>query len=454
MNVKEKKSSYFLVIGLGASGVSMAKFLRTKGKAVVATDIDGSRIDIEKELNALGIKTEIGFHNQDTFNRAEVMVPSPGIPLTNRYIKTAAAKSVTITGELDIFTRYNDLPIIAITGTNGKTTTTTLIGDMLKSCGMTPFVGGNIGTPLVDHLMSKEKADVIVAEISSFQLDISSRFKPDVGVLLNLTEDHLDRYYNFKAYEDSKWSIFKNQNSSDTAVINQSIHGFDTISQKLKSRIFSFSSTPDTMIEHGAKIDSNKIDIKTKAFNRRIQTNQLKELQGTHNRENIAAAVLACLAIGADINEALKGLQTFKNLPHRMEFIKTIDGISFYNDSKATNTDAVIRAIECFKKNIILILGGREKGTNFSLLVNDVKKSVKTIIAIGEASKHIKTTFKNTCRVKEAQTMEDAVHTAFDLAVKDDIVLLSPACASFDMYDNYPHRGNDFVTCVTELGKK
>ena len=409
---------------------------------------------IAKDLHTLGIKTEIGFHNQETFNRACVMVPSPGIPLTNKFIKTALNLGVGITGELDIFTRYNHLPIIAITGTNGKTTTTTLIGDMLKACGMNPFVGGNIGTPLVDHLMSNETADVIVAEISSFQLDISKRFKPDVGVLLNISEDHLDRYEDYKAYDDSKWSIFKNQDASNKAVINQSINGFYKKSQKLPSKIFIFSSGKDTPVNYGAEIGSKKIEITLQDFKHRIQTSQLKELAGTHNKENIAAAVLACLALDADIKGILKGLQTFKNLAHRMEFIKAIDGISFYNDSKATNTDAVIRAIECFKKNIILILGGREKDTDFSLLVNDVKKSVKTIIAIGESKIHIRDAFENICSLKEAQNMKDAVQTAFDSAVKDDIVLLSPACASFDMYDNYAHRGNDFITHVNGLGKK
>ena len=225
---------YFLIIGLGASGVSMAKFLRSKGKKVIATDLDESKTKIADELNRFGVKTQIGFHDQTTFNQAKVLVPSPGVPLNNKFIKTALNNGVALTGELDIFTKYNKLPIIAITGTNGKTTVTTLIGDILKQSSMTPFVGGNIGIPLIEHLMSKKKADIIVAEISSFQLDISKHFKPDVGVLLNISQDHLDRYENFKEYQNSKWSIFKNQTPSATAVINQSIHKFDEISQTLK----------------------------------------------------------------------------------------------------------------------------------------------------------------------------------------------------------------------------
>jgi len=454
MTVKETNKPYFLIIGLGASGVSMSKFLRSKGETVVATDIDDSRAKTAKKLNTLGIKTEIGFHNQETFNRAHVMIPSPGIPLTNKFIRTAHTLGVGITGELDIFAQYNDLPIIAITGTNGKTTTTTLIGEMLRQAGMNPFVGGNIGTPLVEHLVSKGIADVIVAEISSFQLDISKHFKPDVGVLLNISGDHLDRYEDYNAYEDSKWSLFKNQTSSDTAVLNQSIKGIKKVSRKLNSKTFTFSSNKDNLTNCSAKIGSNMIEIIMDGLYHRIETGHLKELTGTHNRENIAAAVLACLALGADINGILKGLETFKNLPHRMAFIKTIKGVSFYNDSKATNTDAVLRAIECFEKNIILILGGREKCTDFSLLVNGVRQSVKAIIAIGESRTHIKDTFKNICTVKKVQTMRDAVQTAFKVAFRNDIVLLSPACASFDMFDNYAHRGNDFIAHVTELEKK
>ena len=448
---------YFLIIGLGASGVSMAKFLRSKGKKVIATDLDESKTKIADELNKLGVKTQIGFHDQQTFNQAEVMVPSPGVPLNNKFIKTALSNGVALTGELDIFTTYNKLPIIAITGTNGKTTVTTLIGDIIKQSSMTPFVGGNIGIPLIEHLMSKKKVDIIVAEISSFQLDISKNFKPDVGVLLNISQDHLDRYENFKEYQNSKWSIFKNQTSSDTAVINQSIQEFDEISQALKSKLISFSSDKimftrkNRFDKCNAKIASNSITINTRKHNHEISTDNLKELSGTHNRENIAAAALACLSAGVEFNDIIKGINTFKNLSHRVEFIKTIKGISFYNDSKATNTDAVIRAIECFKNNIILILGGREKGTNFSELISHIKKSVKSIIALGETSRTVKNTFEQICPVKIVQTMKDGVQAAFDAALKNDIVLLSPACASFDMYDSYAHRGEDFINCVNDL---
>ncbi len=450
--MKETTTPYFLVIGLGASGVSMAKFLASKGEAVVATDIDASRVSVAGELNALGIRTEIGFHDPKTFNEAKTLVPSPGIPLTHTHIKEALARGVALTGELDIFSAYNTLPIVAITGTNGKTTTTTLIGDMLKASGMNPFVGGNIGTPLVENLMNQNHTDVVVAEISSFQLDISTSFRPDVGVLLNISEDHLDRYDSYEAYEHSKWSLFKNQTPSDTAVVNRAIKGFEKACQNISSRVLAFSSDPATRAHCAADINDNGIRIQFEGQNHMIRTDHLTELQGAHNRENIAAAALACLSLGrSQFQDIVKGLESFKNLSHRMEFVKTINHISFYDDSKGTNTDAVMRALECFKNNIILILGGREKGTDFSLLRHHVKNSVKTIISIGESKGHVMETFQGICPVMEADTMQDAVQKSFASAAPGDVVLLSPACASFDMFNNYAHRGREFAAQVLAL---
>ena len=446
-------SPYFLVIGLGASGLSTTKFLCSKGKSVVATDIDAGRASVAEELNALGIRTEIGFHDPDTFNRAGTLVPSPGIPLTHSLIREALAHGVGLTGELDIFAAYNTLPVIAITGTNGKTTTTTLIGEMLRACGRKPFVGGNIGTPLVENLMAPGNIDVVVAEISSFQLDISKTFRPDAGVLLNISEDHLDRYASYEAYEDSKWSLFKNQTPLDTAVINRTIRRFEKACKTIPSRVLDFSSDPDNRAGCAADIRDKDIRIQFKGKTHIIRTDHLKELRGAHNRENMAAAVLACLALGnPPIEGLIKGLESFKNLSHRMEFVKTINGVSFYDDSKATNTDSVIRALECFKKNIILILGGREKGTDFSLLLSHVKKSVKAIVSIGESRGHVRETFQGLCPVIEAKTMQEAVEKGYASALPGDVVLLSPACASFDMFDNYAHRGREFSDRVHGLG--
>ncbi len=447
--------SYYLVIGLGTSGLSMAKFLHSIGERVIGTDLDDSKVDVQKELTKLGIQTEIGIHNQDTFNNASVMIPSPGIPITNNYIRIALSKGVALVSELDIFTKYNKLPVIAITGTNGKTTTTTLIGEILRSCNLNPFVGGNIGTPLVENLMGKSKAKVVVAEISSFQLDISNNFKPDVGVLLNISEDHLDRYPDYQAYQDSKWSLFKNQSPSDTAVINQSIAGYKKQISKLKAKILSFSSSKSSTDSCQAKVTVNEIQFLLDTLDQKIdlaiKTDDFNELHGIHNKENMAAAILSCLSLGADLNDILEGVKTFKQLSHRISFVKTINNVSFYNDSKATNTDAVIRAIESFEKNIILILGGREKGTDFTQLLDHVKTSVLAIIALGESKQKITETFKTICPIHDVNSMKEAVQTAFRISKKNDVVLLSPACASFDMYENYGQRGNDFIAHIKGL---
>ncbi len=461
------KQSYFLVVGLGSSGLSMARFLHSKGQKVVATDIDASRTPAGKALKALGIQTQIGFHDQTTFNLARTIVVSPGVPLDMIYLKTAARKGVPIKGDLDIFSQYNKTPVIAITGTNGKTTTTTLVRDMLEASGLTTFMGGNIGTPLVEYLMDDRQADWIVAEISSFQLDLAHNFKPEVGLLLNVAQDHLDRYATFDSYIESKWGIFQNQTSHDKAIINQAIEGFETRITQISSQVFSFSSRPNSnnpqikdQIKNQIKdrlnvrISGDHVFIRNQDGLEDIDTRALTELPGIHNRENIAAASLANLAAGGNMQGILSALAAFKNLPHRMAFVRTLNGICFYNDSKATNTDAVVRALESFQKNIILILGGKEKGTDFSQLSSWVKKATKQIIAMGEASDHIQEKLGEICPVLQVTSMEEAVKRAYEIGCEGEVVLLSPACASFDMYENYGARGDDFIAQVNKLENK
>lgn len=439
---------YFLVIGLGVSGMSMARFLHAKGKKVAATDIDRTKIEQAAELEALGIEVQIGFHNQDLFNNAACLIPSPGIPLTGKYIATAVSHGVPITGELDIFSDYNTLPVIAVTGTNGKTTTTTLIGEIMTVCGRHPFVGGNIGTPLPELLLSDQTYDIVVAEISSFQLDISSRFRPEIGLLLNISEDHLDRYDGLDAYADSKWHLFSNQISQDTAIINTAINDFQTRRKGLKSKISGFSSNSEISLLSGASIEKDVITINVKGFETIIPTDALENFKGTHNKENLAAAILAAHAAGCDPVCIIKGIEGFKNLPHRMEFVTQINTVSFYNDSKGTNTDAVIRALECFEQPVLLILGGRQKDTDFSLLTGAVRKHVRSIFSIGESQQDVKKALADACPVFDASSMQEAVDKAYEQARENEVVLLSPACASFDMYDNYGHRGDDFKACV------
>ena len=458
--MKNTKDTYHLVVGLGSSGMSMARFLHSKGFRVNATDIDPSRAEAAKELNDLGIETQIGFHEQETFDRAKTLVVSPGIPLDLSFIKNARAKGVSVTGDLDIFSLYNKAPVVAVTGTNGKTTTTTLIRDMLETSGIPTFTGGNIGTPLVEFLMQDSPARVVVAEISSFQLDLAQNFHPHVGVFLNLAPDHLDRYEDFQAYADSKWSLFKNQTSQDHAVVNRGIEGLPLQKPKLKSALYEFTSNTGEEITQGAVIGQDWVrlilPILLKEKTTEIPCGELSELPGGHNRENLAAAALASLCAGASLDGVLSALKNFKGLAHRISFVREVNGVRFYNDSKGTNTDAVIRALEAFddgtlKKKIILILGGREKGTDFSLLAPAVQDRVKQILAIGEAASHIHETLGEVCPVEIQSTMAQAVRTAHEIGSPGEIVLLSPACASFDMYANYKDRGNDFTARAMEL---
>lgn len=444
--------TYDLVVGLGASGVSMARFLKSLGHEVVATDIDPSRTAEAEALKALGIYTQIGSHDQDVFDKAMVIVPSPGIPLTVSYIKNAAANGVPVKGELDIFTHYNTTPVVAVTGTNGKTTTTQLIAEMLEASGHTCFIGGNIGTPLVEYLMEGRPADLVVAEVSSFQLDLAKEFKPNVAALLNISQDHLDRYPDFDAYADSKWSAFKNQTSEDTAVVNNNIQNFLIRAQKIDATLLEFSSTKK--INSGAKVDLDKISINTDLVQDTIETKDLAAMPGNHNRENIAAAVLAVLAAGGTMEGIRQALAGFTPPDHRMAFVRELDGVKFYNDSKATNVDAVLRALESFEEKIILILGGREKGTDFTPLIPAVAANVKTIMAIGEATDHIVEVFSSSCPITPCESMSYAVSSAFEAAMPSDIVILSPACASFDMYTNYEERGQNFTALVKELTPK
>ncbi|OQY00873.1 MAG: UDP-N-acetylmuramoyl-L-alanine--D-glutamate ligase [Desulfobacteraceae bacterium 4572_130] len=456
-DLKSQKNKYILVAGLGKSGFSIAQFLNTRGFNVLVTDIDSSKKKKAQQLEKQGIKTEIGFHKLETFENAEKIVTSPGIPLNFKYFKRALEKKVPIIGELDLVAEYIKQPIIAITGTNGKTTVTCMITEMLKASGFKVFTGGNIGIPLLEYFNEKEKKDIIVAEVSSFQLDTVFKFAPKVALLLNITRDHLDRYTDLKAYAGSKWSIFKNQTHKDTAIINNDIYMCEKEISKLKSKCVFFGKKTKKNGFKGCIIESDKIRIYDKTFNQdkeEILDISNFHLKGMHNRENIAASCLAVLAVGGTIKGIKKGLENFSGLSHRIEYVKTINGVEYYNDSKATNPDAVLRALESFKDNIILIMGGKEKNTDFSYIRDIVKKKVKKIIVIGEAKQKIAKSLSLVCEIFFADSMKHAVNKAFQLGIKKDIVLLSPACASFDMYENYAQRGHDFVKHIKALKRK
>ena len=452
-----------LIVGLGKSGIAAARFAGKKGALVTVTDMAG-----EKELGVhaamahkLGVNMELGKHDIETFERADLIVLSPGVPHTIPPIQRAMAKGVPILGEFELAARYIREPIIAVSGTNGKTTTTTLLGSMLENSGIKVFVGGNIGNPLIDYADKTGTVDMVVAEVSSFQLDTIETFRPRVGVLLNITEDHLDRYPDFKSYARSKGRLFENQQHSDFAVLNGSDPVIDSMTKDLRARKLLFCHQENSRAKDRAAALIRRGDSSTPAIitiginaHKKISLNLSgTHFPGRHNLENAAAASLAALAVGATSQGVQSALNDFKGLSHRIEYIATINHVRFFNDSKATNVDAVIRAVETFEDPIVLIMGGRDKGGDFRKLSEPIRHHIKKLILMGEAKHKIKSVLKDAYRqiVQSESSMEAAVISAYHAASPGDIVLLSPACSSFDRYGSYAERGEDFRRAVGKL---
>ncbi len=455
-----ENSSHDLVVGLGLSGFAMARFLGSGGRNVTAVDLDVTRTKEANTLETMGVQVVLGPHPQELFDRAGTIFVSPGIPLDIPQIREAASKGVQISGELDLFAAYNTTPVVAVTGTNGKTTTTFLIADMLRESGKEVFTGGNIGIPLMEYLMQGEQnADVVVAEVSSFQLDIARHFSPDVGVLLNIAEDHLDRYPDFAGYARSKWSLFKRQTKEDIAVVNTIL---ETREHHPASSVMNFGwENQDDQNQTYARITDQGVFFQGGVFpenqeEAKFLTRDFPLLELRHNRENVAAAALAALSAGATFPGIRKAVAGFTLPAHRLALVREINQVRFYDDSKATNVHAVISALKSFEfasgnPGILLILGGKEKGLDFTPLLPMVQKKVRLILAIGQAAAHIAEIFSGICPVELCKTMKQAVQKAARKALPNEVVLLSPACASFDMYRNYQERGQDFTDLVLSL---
>ena len=459
MHLKNKK---IVVVGLGRTGLAVARFLTKAQAAVVVADTAdeaalGSQL---QEIKELGIKTELGDHRTETFKHADLIVISPGVPHTIQPVLNAQQRGVPLIGEIELASRFIDTPIVAVTGTNGKTTTTELIGAMLKNSGYRVFIGGNIGNPLISYAESNASADVVVAEISSFQLDTIETFRPKVSVLLNISADHLDRYEGMDAYARSKSRIFENLKAEDIAVLNGSDDRVRLLSKEIKCKKLIYPAPLEN--ETGAAIKNDRIILKiqnAEIFNSKIRNGQSVNTAsagflGRHNLENASAAMLAALAAGATVEGVQKTLDQFQGSPHRLECIANINNVQYFNDSKATNVDAVACALECFPGPVVLIMGGRDKGSDFAVLQAAVQKHAKSLIVMGEAADRIKDALRPTASIKTARSMEDAVRKAHQAADPGDAVLLSPGCASFDMYDNYAQRGDDFRQIVNTLKRK
>ena len=455
----ELEKKRIVVVGAGRTGFAVSRFCARRGGRVTVSDRAATINNRSQmaELTALGVTLELGGHREETFRSAELIVMSPGVPENIQPVRAAAAAGVPVTGEIELAASFIEKPILAVTGTNGKTTTCELIAAMLERSGQKVFLGGNIGNPLINYPDLHQAADVLVVEVSSFQLDTISAFRPSVGVLLNISPDHLDRYADFEAYAASKMRLFENQKNTDTAILNVNDPVIVRLSADLVGRKLYYPHLKGQQI--GAALEINRIRLSGLSSSREDRSGASKvdidlrsfRLVGQHNRENACAAALASLSIGGDPAGIQAVIDEFKGLPHRMEWVADIDGVAYLNDSKATNVDSVARALECFEGPTVLIMGGLDKGGDFESLVQLVANRCRLLIVCGAAADQIRTALEKVVAVRKTDTLTEAVNAAHREAKRGDTVLLSPGCASFDQYKNYRERGRDFKTAVASL---
>jgi UDP-N-acetylmuramoylalanine--D-glutamate ligase len=439
------------IVGMARSGMAAAEFLWKRGVRVILSDSrPATALEPEiRSLNERHIQYEAGSHSLGLFDSVDLIVVSPGVPLSLPVLRQAAQHGKAIVSEIELASRYLRGKVIAITGTNGKTTTTALTGEILRTAGFPVQVGGNIGTPLISLVESSTEHTWSVVELSSFQLEAVPTFRPDIAVILNITPDHLDRYASFEAYTRAKLNIFENQIDSDFAVLNHEDPNLQRASGEIRSQVFWFSGSHK--LKRGAWAMEAQIVFESGQGSEPVMTCSEIPLKGRHNVENVAAAITAARLAGVPSRAVAEGVRNFRAVEHRLEPVAEIDGVSFFNDSKATNVDAAIKALEAFESGVILILGGRDKGGDFTALSRLLRERAKSAILLGEASNKIRMQLEGTVPLTQAADMDHAVKLAFQQAAPGNTVLLAPACASFDMFQNYEHRGREFKAAVSRL---
>src|SRR5580692_5996386 len=442
-----------LVVGLGKSGVASALFLKAHGARVTVSDTK-SGDDLRNEIPVLldhGITVETGGHGERTFQGQDLIVVSPGVPIDAPPLAQARSLGESVIGEIELAAQFLPGPIIAITGSNGKTTTTTLTGEIMAAGGFPTLVGGNIGTPAISLAERATRDSVIVLEVSSFQLETIQTFRPKVSVVLNVTPDHLDRHRTFDAYVNAKARIFENQHGDDFTLLNADDPTCVSMATRTKAKVFWFSRQKE--VERGAWVRDGAVVFRDEKAQREILQVSEIPLKGAHNLENVLAAVCAGALMGCAPEKIRQAVANFKAVEHRLEFVATIRGVDYYNDSKATNVDATIKALESFPANIHLILGGKDKGSDYSVLNDLLRQRVKRVYTIGAAAAKIESQIRGTAIIIHAETLENAIKRASESAQPGDIVLLAPACASFDQFRSYEHRGKVFKEVVKALAE-
>lgn len=442
MDLKDKK---ILVVGLGKTGQDTVKFLLNKGAEVRATDsssIDKIK-DIVIDLESQGVRVETGTHTEETFLWAETIVLSPGVPFSIPQVKKAIANGIEVISEVELAWRYIETPIIAITGSNGKTTTSTLIARILERNGKKVFLGANIGTPLIQIAGESDKFDILVLELSSFQLQGIKNFKPNLAVVLNISPNHLDHHESFKEYVESKMKIYSNQTENDWFVFNNDDQEIRNYLAQVKSQKVPFSKDDSA---GGAVYNGSQITFRDHAY----ELSSTK-LLGIHNIENIMAAIAGTAILGCDPQLIQDEINNFEPLEHRNEFIGELSGAKVYNDSKSTSPAATVRALECLPSPVILIAGGKDKGVSFEPLKKLVDEKVRFMVLIGESRQRIKSELGEKVPSELADSLKGAIEITKSKIEPEDTVLFSPACSSFDMFSSYEDRGRKFKEIVKSL---
>lgn len=440
------------VIGFGRSGSAVLRRLIELGAEVFVSEqkpLESFDAGSITELKALTRDLEFGGHSERLLSFAKLLIVSPGVHLDIPILAKARKRGIKILSEIDFAFSLLSKPLIAVTGTNGKTTTTTLIGEMLKAAGKRVVVCGNIGYPI--SAVDDSDLDLIVAEISSYQLEASTDFKPWISVMLNITEDHIERHKTMEGYMSAKARVFTNQTGSDHLIYNFDDPLVAELSKRSPAKLLPFSRT--NKLDEGVYLEGSRLV--ARVGNNKFDIIDKKDIfiKGDHNVENALAASSVAILSGVDAKVIAKVLKDFKGVEHRIEFVAKISGVSFYNDSKGTNPDSSIVALRALGNNVILIAGGRDKGSNLSKLIDEAKPRVKAMMLIGEASERFKNDFSRSGfkPIYEEKSMEAAVKKAAAIAASGDQVLLSPACASFDMFTDYEERGRVFKHLVKSL---
>jgi UDP-N-acetylmuramoylalanine--D-glutamate ligase len=448
----ELKGKKVLVVGLGKSGLAAALFLRRRGAHVTVSDVRSAEA-LANDIPALldeGIMVEAGGHGLLTFRRQDLIVVSPGVPLNTPELAQVRGFGLPVIGELELAARFLKGNILAITGSNGKTTTTALLGEILAKAGKLTLVGGNIGVPVVSLTDDSTDASWVVLEVSSFQLETTDTFHPRIAVILNITPDHLDRHGSFENYALAKERIFSAQTGEDFLVLNADSARAAEAAKRTKANVYWFSL--DGPVEQGAFDQDGYVVYrasKDAAVEKIIPVAGIP-LKGEHNVENVLAAVCAARLAGASAESIRAAIEEFHAVEHRLEYVATINGVEYYNDSKATNVDATAKALAAFPSGIHLILGGKDKGSNYMELEQLLRSRVKAVYTIGSAAAKIEGQLRGTVTLHSCETLAAAVNAAGTAAHPGDVVLLAPACSSFDQFENYEERGRVFKELVNE----